>query len=174
MSSRRYPLTALLEQRRALREQARRALAEALGRLTEREREHSAAEAARAALASERDGLAAHLYDPDAAGLLQVALVERRAAELQNVEERGRQAERTAEAARAAVAAAEAEHAVSRQALVEADRELKSAEKHHEAWRAEERKQSARKDERQGEEVSLARFVAEAGTDEGADQGRAR
>ena len=173
MSARRYPLAALLQQRGALREQARRAVAEAVGRVASSERELAAAETARAALAGEREEFARRLYDPDPAGLLQVALVERRSAELRNVEEREREAAHTLETCRAALASAEAELSGRRQALLEADRELQAAEKHHEAWRAEERARHLRQEEREGEEVTLARFVAEAGSDDEGNQGRA-
>jgi hypothetical protein len=174
VSTGRYPLAALVTQRLALRDAARQSVAEALRLVAEREHALAAAESARAELARELGELAAHLYDADDSGLLQVALVERRSAELHNVEERQRQAEGVAEASRAAVAAAEAELARRREHLVETDRDLQLAEKHQEAWRAERRRERARKDERQGEEVTLARFVAEAGEDEGAGPGRTR
>lgn len=174
MSQERYPLAALLEQRGALREQARRAVADALGRLGDRERERDAAKAARSALAAEHLELAGHLYDPDEAGLLPIGLVEQRNAALSNVEERLRQAERQAEASQKAVAAAEAEVAARRQDLVAADRELQAAQKHHARWSAERQRERVRREERQSEEVTLARIATEAASDEGADQGRAR
>jgi flagellar biosynthesis chaperone FliJ len=170
----RYPLAALLELRGALREQARRAVADALRSLSDRERERAAAQASCSALASEHEDLTGHLYDPDPAGLLPIPLVERRTAALRNVEERLQLAQRTAAASCEAVSAAEAELAVRRQSLVEADSELRAAEKHHEAWRAERQQERARKEQRQSDEVTLARFAAEAGSDDGADQGRAR
>ena len=174
MSPPRYPLAALLEQRAALREQARRAVAFGLRALADRERERAAAEAACAALAAEREDLERHLYDPDEAGLLPIPLVERRTGVLHNVEERLRQSLRTAEESRNAVSAAEAEVTARRQGLIEADRELQVAEKHHEAWRAEWRRERARKDERLSEEVTLARFAAEAASDDSGDQGGPR
>lgn len=171
MSLPRYPLAALLEQRTALREQARRAVAFALRALADREHERAAAQAACSALRAEREDLGRHLYDPDAAGLLSIPLVERRTGLLQNVEERHRRSERTAEESRKAVSAAEAEVAARRQGLLDADRELQAAEKHHQAWRAERQRERARKDERQSEEVTLARFAAEAAAGEDAEGG---
>lgn len=160
MRAPRYPLAAVLQQREALREQARRALAEALGSLAARERELLAAQAARAGLDAEREELGRHLYDLDEAGLLPIPLIERRTEGLRNVEERRRRAERTEEENRRAVAGAEAEAAGCRERLVEADRDLKAAEKHHEIWRAEWRSEQSRRDQRQSEEVTLARFAA--------------
>ncbi len=167
MSPSRYPLAAVLEQRGALREQARRALAEALHALGERERELAAAEAARDALRAEVEGLRRHLYDPDEAGLLPIPLVERRTEGLKNVEDSLRQAEQAVEERRRAVTEAQAEAGGCRERLLEADRDLKAAEKHHEAWRAERLRERARKDQRQSEEVTLARFAAEAAKEDG-------
>lgn len=167
MSPSRYPLAAVLEQRGALREQARRALAEALGSLAERERELAAAETARDALRGEIEELTRHLYDPDEAGLLPIPLIERRTEGLKNVEESLRKAEQTVDARRRAVAEGQAEAGACRERLVEADRDLKAAEKHHEAWRAERLRERARKDQRQSEEVTLARFAAEAAKKDG-------
>jgi flagellar biosynthesis chaperone FliJ len=167
VSHSRYPLAAVLEQREALREQARRALAEALHALGERERELAAAEAAREALCGEIEELTRHLYDPDDDGLLPIPLIERRTEGLKNVEESLRQAEQVVAERRLSVAEAQAEAAARRERLVEADRDLKAAEKHHEAWRAERLRERARKDQRQSEEVTLARFAAEAAKDPG-------
>ena len=167
MSPSRYPLAAVLEQRSALREQARRALAEALHALGERERELAGSEAARDALRAEVDELTGHLYDPDEAGLLPIPLVERRTEGLKNVEGSLRDAEEGVDLRRQAVADAQAEVGRCRERLVEADRDLKAAEKHHQAWRAERARERARKDQRQSEEVTLARFAAETAKDDG-------
>jgi flagellar biosynthesis chaperone FliJ len=161
----------VLEQRGALREQARRALAEALSALAARERELAEAEAAREALRSAAEELEGHLYDPDEAGLLPIPLIERRTEGLKNVEERRRGAEDAVEDRRRAVAEAETEVGRCRERLVEADRDVKAAEKHHEAWRAERLRERTRKEQRQSEEVTLARFAAEAAGDDGSEQG---
>ena len=171
MSPSRYPLAAVLEQRGALREQARRALAEALHALGERERALAAAEAERDALRAEIEELTRHLYDPDESGLLPIPLIERRTEGLKNVEDGLRQAEEVVEDRRRAVTEARAEAGACRERLVEADRDLKAAEKHHEAWRAERLRERARKDQRQSEEVTLARFAAEAAKEDGSGQG---
>lgn len=174
MSAARYPLAAVLEQRGALREQARRALAEALRALGERERELAAAEAGRDALRAEIEELTRHLYDPDEAGLLPIPLIERRTEGLRNVEEGLQRAEQAIEERRRAVAAAEVEAGGCRERLVESDRDLKAAEKHHEAWCAERLREKARRDQRQSEEVTLARFAAEAAKEDGSGQGGRR
>jgi flagellar biosynthesis chaperone FliJ len=174
VSPSRYPLAAVLEQRGALREQARRALAEAIGVLGERERDLAGAEAAREALRTEIDELGRHLYDPDETGLLPIPLIERRTEGLKNVEERLRRAEQAVDDCRRAVAEAELEVGGRRERLLEADRDMKAAEKHHEAWRAERRREGARKEQRQSEEVTLARYAAEAAKDDGSEQGGRR
>jgi flagellar biosynthesis chaperone FliJ len=162
-----YPLAAVLEQRGALREQARRALAEALHALGERERELGDSEAAREARRAEVEEVTRHLYDPDESGLLPIPLVERRTEGLKNVEGSLREAEQVVDDRRQAVAEAQAEVGRCRERLVEADRDLKAAEKHHEAWRAERLRERARRDEKQSEEVTLARFAAEKGKEDG-------
>jgi flagellar export protein FliJ len=162
----RYPLAAVLEQRGALREQTRRGLAEALGALAEREQELAGAQAARAALSAEREDLERHLYDPDEAGLLSIPLIDRRTDALKNVEERLRSAERTVDNCRQAVVGAEDEVGSCRERLLEADRELKAAEKHHEGWRAEWLRERTHREQRQNEEVTLARFAADAAADD--------
>jgi flagellar biosynthesis chaperone FliJ len=172
VSPSRYPLAAVLEQRGALREQARRALAEALRALGERERELADSEAAREALRAEVKEIARHLYDPDESGLLPIPLVERRTEGLRAVEGSLREAEQVVDERRQAVAEAQAEAGRCREGLVEADRDLKAAEKHHEAWRAERLRERARRDEKQSEEVTLARFAAEAGREDGGQGGR--
>jgi flagellar biosynthesis chaperone FliJ len=167
----RYPLAAVLEQRNALREQARRALAEALHALGERERDLAESEAAREALRAEVGEITRHLYDPDEAGLLPIPVIERRTDGLKNVEGSLRAVEQVVEQRRQAVTTAQAEAGGCREKLVEADRDLKAAEKHHEAWRAERLRERARKDQRQSEEVTLARFAAEAAGEDGSGQG---
>jgi flagellar biosynthesis chaperone FliJ len=171
VSPSRYPLAAVLEQRGALREQARRTLGEALRAVGERERELAEAEAAREALRAEVEDLTRHLYEPDEAGLLPIPLIERRTEGLRNVEESLRRAGEAVEERRRALAEAEAEAGRCRERLVEADRDLKAAEKHHEAWRAERLRERARRDQRQSEEVTLARFAAEAAGEDGSGQG---
>jgi flagellar biosynthesis chaperone FliJ len=171
VSPSRYPLAAVLEQRSALREQARRALAEALRALADREGELAESEAAREALRAEIDEITKHLYDPDDAGLLPIPLIERRTDGLKHMEGSLRAIEQVVEQRRQAVAAAQAESGRCRDKLVEADRDLKAAEKHHDAWRAEQLRERARRDERQSEEVTLARFAAESASEDGSGQG---
>jgi flagellar biosynthesis chaperone FliJ len=171
VSPSRYPLAAVLEQRGALREQARCALAESLHALGERERELARSEAAREAILAEVDEVTRHLYDPDETGLLPIPVIERRTEGLKNLERSLQEAEQVLEQRRRAVAEAQAEAGRCRERLVEADRDLKAAEKHHEAWRAERLRERARKDQRQSEEVTLARFAAEGGREDGSGQG---
>ncbi len=163
----RYPLAAVLEQRGALREQARRALAEALQALGDRERELAESEAAKGALRAEVEEVTKHLYDPDEAGLLPIPLIERRTEGLKNLEGSLRAVEQVVEQRRQAVAEAQAEAGRRRERLVEADRDLKAAEKHHEAWRAERLRERVLQDQRQSEEVTCARYAADAAKEDG-------
>lgn len=167
----RYPLQAVLEQRKALREQARLSLAQAIGELEERERELKAAEAARSALAAETERFASHLYDPDEAGLLPIPLIQRRTDGLRNLQGRLREAEQAVTVKEDAVGKAEALVGGRRERLLEADRDLKAAEKHHDAWREEWRRDETRKEQRQSEDVTTARFAAEASGERGPEQG---
>jgi flagellar biosynthesis chaperone FliJ len=165
-----YRLRAALEQRAAARKQARLDLAASL----------RAAEQAKLALDEkerERDSLVADgeerrggLYEPDAGGLLSMPLVTRRTEALHYVERRIEEATHAAEERRQALARAEGAVEASRQRLVEADRQLKAVEKHREGWLAEWRRATARKEQRQAEEVVTARYAAERAAGEGGEE----
>ena len=165
----RYPLEAVLDQRAAAKEEARRGLAAAVA-LVEREKatlclkEHS-----KVRLEEDRAGRAAHLYDPDASGLLVMTLVQKRSEELKHVDGRIAEATRAVVEQEETLSRAEASVDAARAALVEADRELRSVEKHHEGWLGEWKKEAARKDQRQSEEIVLARYAAEAGSERGSE-----
>lgn len=155
----RYPLRAALQQRRVLVEEARRSLAGALRAAEEAEERRRAAESERDAQAARCDRLRQRLYEPDEKGLLQVAEVARRIEGLRHREEALEAAaeglrEREKEAARA-----EAAVAAARDALRTADADLEAVEKHHERWRADERRERARREERLTDEVVQARHA---------------
>lgn len=166
MKRRRYSLKAVLEQRAAAKEERRRELGLAVG-LGERE---TAAlrtkEQAKARLEEDRVARAAHLYDPDPSGLLAMTLVQKRSEELKHMEGRIAEAARAVADQKQALSRAEAAVEAARAALVEADRELRAVDKHHQAWLEEERKEAARDEQRQSEEIVLARYAAEAGSGE--------
>jgi flagellar export protein FliJ len=158
-----YPLRAALEQRESARKQARLDLAASLRAaegaklaLEEKERE-------RESLVADGEERRGQLYEPDAGGLLSMPIVTRRTEALHYVERRiaeGRQA----------LARAEGAVETSRQRLVEADRQLKAVEKHREGWLTEWRRATARKEQRQAEEVVTARYAAERAAGEGGEE----
>jgi len=159
----RYPLQAALQQREAAKEDSKRALAEAIQALDREEARLREREAAREALRADREERRRHLYDPDEKGLLSIPTIERRTEGIRYLEGKIEEAGRAIAAQKQAVARAEARVEASRAGLVEADKALKAVEKHHESWLADWQKEIARKEQRQSEEVVLARFVAETG-----------
>jgi len=163
----RYPLQAVVDQRDRAKEQAKTALADAVRAVTEAEELLRRKEAAREALVAEREAFRAHLYDPDpATGLLSMPLVEKRTEGVRFLGEKIEQAARAVVTQKEALARAEALVEERRQQLVEADRELKAVEKHQETWLAEWKREAAKKEQRQSEEMVLARYAAESGGDE--------
>jgi flagellar biosynthesis chaperone FliJ len=166
-----YPLQAVLDLRGASRAEAQLRLAEAIRALGACEAELAAAESKRAGLAAECADHARRLYEPGEAGHLEVALIERRHDALQNLEGQERDAGRAVGAAREATLRAEEQVAEARERLVEADRELQATEKHHQAWLDEWRREQTRREQRQSEEVTLARYAAGRASDEDAEPG---
>jgi len=151
----------VVDQREALKEEARRALAAAIqdvARETEVLREK---EEALSGLVRDREEYARHLYDPDEQGMLPIPLIEKRTEGLRFLEARVGEAFRAVEEQKKALDRAELELEARRGALVEADRELKVVEKHHENWLADWKRETARKEQRQSEEITLARFARE-------------
>lgn len=168
MKAPRYPLEAVVEQREAAKQEARLGLAESLRALEREEQVLRRREGERDALVADADARRGRLYEPDPAGLLDMASVTRRTDELRHVEGRRDEAERAVEDQRQALVLAERRVEVSRSALVDADRELRAVEKHRERWLEEWRRRAARKEQRQAEEVVTARFATDrAGGDEG-------
>jgi len=163
----RYPLQAVRDQREALKEGAKRALAAAVQAAAREAEILIEKERARDALLRERAERALHLYDPDAAGLLPISLIEKRTEGLRFLDGRIDEARQAVEAQKQAKQRAEAEVENRRGALVEADRELKVVEKHHETWLADWKREAGRKEQRQSEEITLARYAAETGGDRG-------
>jgi flagellar biosynthesis chaperone FliJ len=157
----RYPLAAVLEQRTALKKNRARRLALALGAAEDAKRGVQEAEQAKAHLEADREARAAHLYDPDPSGMISLPLVHRRTEEVKNLDGRIAAAAQSLEQAKTALAQAEAAAEAARLALTEADRDLQIVEKHHEGWLAALRREKNRLEERQAEEVVLARHAAE-------------
>lgn len=157
----RYPLQAVVDQREALKEDAKRALAAAIESAAWEAEALKQKEAALETARREREEFARHLYDPDERGLLEMPTIEKRTEGLRFLDQRAREAFRTVELQKEALDRAEQEVESRRNALVEADRELKVVEKHHESWLVEWKKESARQEQRQSEEITLARYARE-------------
>jgi flagellar biosynthesis chaperone FliJ len=162
----RYALQAVVDQREIGKEQAKTALADAVRAVADAEELLRGKEAAREKLVAERDHLRDHIYDPDPAGLLSMPLVEKRTAGVRYLGEKVEEASRAVEDQKQAVARAQALVEERRGRLVEADRELKAVEKHKETWLQEWKREAARKEQRQSEEMVLARYAAENAGDE--------
>ena len=156
-----YPLQAAVDQREALKEVAKRELAAAL-QAAEREaqvlREHRETHSA---LVRDREDHARHLYDPDEQGMLPIPLIEKRTDGLRFLDGRVKEAFRSIEQQRQVLDRAERAVESCRVALVEADRELKVVEKHYENWLADWKREATRRDQRQSEEITLARYARE-------------
>lgn len=166
MTSPRYPLQAVLDQRRGAKEEARRGLAEAIRAQEEEERRLREREGERAALAADREERHRHLYDPEPGGLLPIPLLEKRQDAMHYLDQRIEEALRAVAALKEAVARAGARVEEHRSRLLEADKALKTIEKHYETWRADWKREQSRREQRETEEVVLARFSAEAANDE--------
>lgn len=163
-----YPLQAALEQRGAAKEEARRRLAESLREAEREERELQQREEQREALVADAEGRRRSLYEPDEKGILSMPQVSKRTDALRYVEGQVEEAGRAVEEQRETLARAEAAVEKRRSALVEADKELRAVEKHHEGWLDEWKREAARKEQRQAEEIVTARYAAErSGADEG-------
>jgi flagellar export protein FliJ len=157
----RYPLQAVLQQREAAKDEAKRALAEAIRALDREEALLREKEAAREALRADREERSRHVYDPDERGMLSIPTIEKRTQGIRYLEGKIEEAGRAIAAQKEAVARAEGEVEARRAALVEADKALKAVEKHHESWLADWQKEMGRKEQRQSEEVVIARYVAD-------------
>jgi hypothetical protein len=156
----RYPLQTVLDLRQRERDAAQEGLSEALAaearekrRLAEREEELRAGEAA---LQARRDGL----YDPPETGALDVALIDRRRAELKFEEARQVQRRQAVEEQERVVAEAAAAVVAAREALVAAAQALTAIEKHQEKWREGVLAEMRRKEELQIQEIAASRFAA--------------
>jgi len=157
----RYPLQAVVDQREALKEEAKRALAAAVQAAAREAEVLRDKEEAHAAARGDRDDFARHMYDPDEQGVLEIPTIEKRTEGLRFLEERAREAFRAVEEQKKVLDRAERELEQRRAALVEADRELKVVEKHHENWLADWKRETARQEQRQAEEITLARYARE-------------
>jgi flagellar biosynthesis chaperone FliJ len=164
-----YPLQAVLDQRKQAKEDAKKVLARAFQALQAEQKRLEDLMAERDRLVAERDDRIVHLYDPDPSGLLDVSLVERRRAEVRYVETRIADQDRAIADQQARVRQAEQAVETAKAQLIEADQALKAIEKHYERWLADWKREMALKEQKLTEEIASARFVrerAEADSDE--------
>jgi flagellar biosynthesis chaperone FliJ len=163
-----YPLQAVLEQREAAKQDAQLRLAESLREAEREERELQQREGQRDTLLADADERRRTLYEPDEKGILSMPEVNKRTEALRYVEGQVETAARAVEEQKEVLARAEAAVEERRAALVEADKELRAVEKHREGWVDDWKREAARKEQRQAEEVVTARYAAErSGTEEG-------
>src|SRR5262249_46227693 len=87
----RYPLQAVVDQREALKEDAKRALAAAIESAAWEAEALKQKEAALETARREREEFARHLYDPDERGLLQLATIEKRTEGLRLLDQAARE-----------------------------------------------------------------------------------
>lgn len=156
----RYPLQTVLELRQRERDAAQEALSQAIA-AEARERERLAAMAAELAageaeLAARRDGL----YDPPETGALDVALIDRRRAQVKFLEARQAERQRALEEQERVVAEAAAGVVAAREALTAAAQALTAIEKHRDKWREGVLAEERRKEELQIQEIAASRFAA--------------
>lgn len=159
MKTTRYPLQTVFNQREREKDAAKKAFAQAIKDLESECQRLADLEAEREKLKMKREEMIPRMYDPDRDGLIKIPLVERRRDEIkfmsERIEEKGREVETQRETVRQAEANVDARKAQ----LVEADKGLKAIEKHREKWIEEVKKEAAMKEQKLGEEISLARFV---------------
>ena len=156
----RYRLQTVLELRQRERDAAQEGLSQAIA-AEARERERLAAlveelRAGEAELVARRQGL----YEPPASGVIDVALIDRRRAEIKFLEGRQVQRQRAVEEQERVVSAAAAAVLAAREALTAAAQALTAIEKHQEKWREEVLAEMRRKEELQLQEIAASRFVA--------------
>jgi flagellar export protein FliJ len=156
-----YPLQAALDQREAAKQEAQLRLAESLREAEREEEELKRREEQLETLVADAEERRGALYEPDEQGILSMPEVNKRTEALRYVERQVEEAARAVEEQRETLARAEAAVESRRAALVEADKELRAVEKHHEGWLDDWKREVARKEQRQAEEVVTARYAAE-------------
>lgn len=156
----RYPLQTVLDLRQRERDAAQEGLSMALA-AEAAERARLAAlqaelQAGEVELQGKRDGL----YEPPAKGALDVALIDRRRAEIKFLAGRQQQRKEAVAEQERVVAEAAAAVVAAREALVAAAQALTAIEKHQEKWREGVLLEMRRKEELEIQEVSASRFAA--------------
>lgn len=167
MKAPKYPLQAVMDQRKQAKEDAKKALARAFQALQAEQKRLQDLQAERDRTVAERAERVARLYDPDERGQIDVALIERRREEIRYVEARIAEQDRAIADQQGRVRQAEQNVETAKAQLIEADQALKAIEKHYERWLADWKREMALKEQKLTEEIASARFVRERAEEEG-------
>ena len=157
-----YPLQTILDQRNRAKEDAKKNFATSIQALDAEPQRLSQLESEKDAMIASRADWQLPLYDTDEKGLLSVPLVDARRNGIQHLTYQIEEKAKNLVLQEKAVKTAEQVVESRKTALVEADKELKAIEKHHENWLADVKKEAAKKEQKLGEEIALARFVRDA------------
>ena len=157
-----YPLQTVLDQRGREKEDAKKAFAQSIKNLESQQQRLKDLEAEKVALAKTKEEMIQRLYDPEPDGTIQLTTVERRRDGVKYMDVRMEEKGREIVAQQNTVREAEENVEKMKALLLEADKAVKAIEKHQENWLAEWKKEMAQKEQRVGEEITLARFVRDA------------
>lgn len=159
MTSPRYPLQVVMDQRQRALDDAQQEVAASLTALADAERTLADAEAERHVAAAALADAEARLYEPEADGTLGVHVVAERRAGIAHRRRAMAVHDDAVASARGGVERAQAAVEAARARLTEAARSKKALDKHHEGWLAEVRAEAARKEEALIAEVANAAWV---------------
>ncbi len=155
----RYPLEVVLGVREREKEAAEEALAEAVLLLKEAEEEEERQAEVVVSLKARQQDFTERIYEPEAGGSLAIATIDRRKAELRNLEKQVQGAELRHLESKAEVQRVEGVVSAARSALVEAIQALKAIEKHRNKWKHERELEAKKKEEQLMQEVATAKWI---------------
>lgn len=155
----RYPLEVVLGVREREKETAEEALAEAVRQLKEAENEEKLRAEEVVGLQARQREFTETIYEPEANGSLAIATIDRRKAELRNLDKQVQQAELRHLESKAEVQRVEGVVSTARSALVEAIQALKAIEKHRKKWKHERDLEAKKKEEQLMQEVATAKWI---------------
>lgn len=154
-----YPLTVVLGVREREKESAEEALAEAVRQLQEaQEEEQRRAKAVQDQTRRHRE-FAQTLYEPEPGGGLAIATIDRRKAELGNLDQQVERAKLHHLEGQAEVQRVETVVSKAREQLVEKVQALKAIEKHRAKWKQERDLEAKKKEEQLMQEVATAKWI---------------
>ena len=155
----RYPLEVVLGVREREKEAAEEALAEAVLQLKEAEEEEKRRAQMVVALEARQEEFVTVIYEPEAGGGLAIATIDRRKAELRNLEKQVHQGELHHLEGKAEVQRVEGIVSEARAALVEKIQALKAIEKHRKKWKHKRDLEAKKKEEQLMQEVATAKWI---------------